>query len=160
MPQKTDAVKNEQQEAFKSAVRVLGMREHNEVELRTKLSVKNYDGIVIDHVIELLKHYDYLSEARYAEAFLRYRLDKGETPWFAAQKARQKGAEAEALRLALLEAEKHFDVWAACKEVLEKRDPLGRYKQDKRLWQRQMRYLQNKGYDINTILQVMNNKDD
>ena len=160
MPQKTDAVKNEQQEAFKSAVRVLGMREHNEVELRTKLSSKNYDEIIIDHVIELLKHYDYLSEERYAESFLRSRLEKGETPWFAAQKARQKGAEPVSLKLALEEAEQGFDVWSACKDVLDKRDPMGSYKQDKRLWQRQMRYLQHKGYDINTILQVMKNEDE
>ncbi|MDQ7058790.1 MAG: regulatory protein RecX [Ghiorsea sp.] len=160
MPQKNDAVKNEQQEAFKSAVRILGMREHNEHELREKLSKKNYDEIVLDHVIELLKHYDYLSEARYAEAFLRYRLEKGETPWFAAQKARQKGAEPVALKLALEAAEQGFDAWSACKDVLDKRDPMGSYKHDKRLWQRQMRYLQHKGYDITTILQVMKNEDD
>ncbi|MDQ6976647.1 MAG: regulatory protein RecX [Ghiorsea sp.] len=160
MPQKNDAVKNEQQEAFKSAVRILGMREHNEHELREKLSKKNYDEIVLDHVIELLKHYDYLSEARYAEAFLRYRLEKGETPWFAAQKARQKGAEPVALKLALEAAEQGFDAWSACKDVLDKRDPMGSYKYDKRLWQRQMRYLQHKGYDITTILQVMKNEDD
>ncbi len=160
MSQKTNAVKNEQQEAFKSAVRVLGIREHNEAELRTKLSNKNYDDIIIDDVIEMLKHYDYLSESRYAETFLRSRLKKGETPWFAAQKARQKGAEPVALKLALEEAEQSFDAWSACKDVLDKRDPMGSYKQDKRLWQRQMRYLQNKGYDLNTILQVMNNEDD
>ncbi|MDQ7002211.1 MAG: regulatory protein RecX [Ghiorsea sp.] len=138
----------------------MGIREHNEHELRDKLGKKNYDAIIIDDVIELLKHYDYLSESRYAETFLRSRLKKGEAPWLAAQKARKKGAEPETLRLALLEAEKHFDAWAGCKEVLEKRDPMARYKQDKRLWQRQMRYLQNKGYDLNTILHVMNNEDD
>ena len=160
MTQKADAIKAEQQEAFKSAVRVLGIREHNEAELRTKLSNKNYDDIIIDDVIEMLKHYDYLSESRYAETFLRSRLKKGETPWFAAQKARQKGAEPVALKLALEEAEQSFDAWSACEEILDKRDPMGSYKQDKRLWQRQIRYLQNKGYDINTILQVMNNEDD
>jgi len=160
VPQKIDAVKSEQQEAFKSAVRILGIREHNERELREKLSKKNYDEIVLDHVIELLRQYDYLSETRYAEEFLRYRLKKGETPWLAAQKARQKGAEPVVLKLALEAAEQSFDVWSACKDVLDKRDPMGQYKKDKRLWQRQIRYLQNKGYDINTILQVMNNEDE
>ena len=159
MPQKTDAVKKEQQEAYKSAVRILGIREHNEHELREKLKTKAYDNIIIDGVIEGLKQYDYLSEARYAETFLRSRLKKGETPWFAAQKARQRGAEAQALKLALEAAEQTFDAWAACMDVLDKRDPMRRYKQDKRLWQRQMRYLQNKGYDLNTILQVMNDAD-
>jgi len=160
VPQKTDAIKNEQQEAFKSAVRMLGIREHNERELREKLSKKNYDAIILDHVIELLKQYDYLSETRYAEEFLRYRLKKGETPWLAAQKARQKGAEPAELKLALEQAEQSFDVWSACKDVLDKRDPMGTHKKDKRVWQRQMRYLQNKGYDIQTILQVMNNEDE
>ncbi len=160
MQQKTNAIKKELLEAYKSAVRLLGAREHNEHELREKLSSKHYDAIIIDDVIELLKQYDYLSESRYAETFLRSRLKKGETPWLAAQKARRKGAEPEALRLALMEAEQSFDAWAACKEALDKRDPLGGYKQDKRLWQRQIRYLQSKGYDLNTILQVMNNEDD
>ncbi|WP_232507755.1 regulatory protein RecX [Ghiorsea bivora] len=160
MSQKNNAIKKEQLEAYKSAVRFLGIREHNEHELREKLSKKNYDDIIIDDVIELLKQYDYLSEMRYAETFLRSRLKKGETPWLAAQKARQKGAEAVALKTALIDAEQGFDAWAACKEVLDKRDPTGLYKHDKRVWQRQMRYLQNKGYDIHTILQVMNNEDE
>jgi len=152
----TDAHKAEKQEAYKSAVRILGIREHNEQELRVKLSSKNYDEIVIDDVIETLKSYDYLSETRYAETFLRYRLKKGETPRFAAQKAKQKGADPVVLALAVEEAEQHFDIWSACKDVLDKRDPMGLRKQDKRVWQRQMRYLQHKGYDINTILHVMN----
>ncbi|MDX8382163.1 MAG: regulatory protein RecX [Ghiorsea sp.] len=156
MTKLADAHKAEKQEAYKSAVRILGIREHNEQELRVKLSSKNYDEIVIDDVIETLKHYDYLSETRYAETFLRYRLKKGETPRFAAQKAKQKGADPVVLALAVEEAEQNFDVWSACKDVLDKRDPMGLRKQDKRIWQRQMRYLQHKGYDINTILHVMN----
>jgi len=156
VPQKNNAIKKEQLEAYKSAVRFLGIREHNEHELREKLSLKNYDDIIVDGVIELLKQYDYLNESRYAESFLRSRLKKGETPWFAAQKARQKGAEPQALKLAVEEAEQGFDVWSACQGVLNKRDPSGLRKQDKRIWQRQIRYLQHKGYDINTILQVMN----
>ena len=155
-----DAIKAEQHEAYMAAVRYLGIREHNEHELREKLKAKQYDVLVIDHVIELLKQYDYLSEVRYAESFLRARLKKGETPWLAARKAQQKGTEPNALRLALEAAEQGFDAWSACKDVLNKRDPMGAYKHDKRMWQRQMRYLQHKGYDLHTILQVMNNEDD
>lgn len=162
MQQKTnniDAVKAEQQEAYAIAVRALGVREHNEFELRQKLKNKAYDDIVIDHVIELLKHYDYLSEPRYAESFLRSRMKRGETPWLAAQKAMQKGADSNALRLALEEAESHFDVWQSCKDVLEKRDPACLRKNDQRVWQRQLRYLQSKGFGMSVILQVMNDED-
>ncbi len=159
MQKKADAVKSEQQEALSAATRMLGMREHNELELREKLKSKKYDDIIVDHVIEMLKHYDYLNESRYAESFLRSRIKRGETPWLAAQKARQKGADATALRLALEEAESHFDVWQSCKDVLDKRDPACLRKNDQRVWQRQLRYLQNKGFDISVILQVMNDED-
>ncbi len=160
MQQKADAIKAEQQEALATAVRILAVREHNEHELRRKLGIRGFDEIIIDNVIEQLKHYDYLSEERYAESFLRSRLKKGETPWLAAQKARRKGADPTALSAALAEAEKSFDVWQACKDVLDKRDPARLRKNDQRVWQRQLRYLQNRGFDMNTILQVMNDEEE
>lgn len=155
-----DANKAELQEAYSAAVRVLGMREHNENELRAKLTNKGFDEIIIDDAIERLKHYDYLSEARYAESFLRSRLKKGETPWLAATKARQKGGDPSAIRVALEEAETKFDAWQTCKDVLDKRDPARLRKNDKRVWQRQLRYLQNKGFDMSIILQVMNDEEE
>ncbi len=143
-----------------AAVRLLGIREHNEFELREKLKKKGFDEIIIDDAIERLKNYDYLSEARYAESFLRSRLKKGETPWLAAQKARQRGADPQCLRQALAEAEQSFDAWQACRDVLDKRDPACMRKKDKRVWQRQIRYLQNKGFDTALILQVMNDEEE
>jgi len=155
-----NAVQAEQHEAYMYAVRVLGIREHNELELRDKLGNKDYDEIVIDHVIELLKHYDYLSETRYADSFLRSRLKRGETPWLAAQKARRKGGESAAVQDAQEQAEQSFDAWQTCKDLLHKRDPQQQRKNDKRVWQRQVRFLQNKGFDLHTILQVMNEEEE
>ncbi|MDX8387620.1 MAG: regulatory protein RecX [Ghiorsea sp.] len=156
---RVDAHKAELNKAYSAAVRFLGLREHNEYELREKLESKGFDEIIVDDAIERLKHYDYLSEARYAESFLRSRLKKGEAPWLAARKARQKGADPTVLQVALEEAESNFDAWQTCKDVLDKRDPTGLRKHDKRIWQRQLRYLQGKGFDMNTILQVMNDED-
>jgi len=154
--QKYDAHKAEQQDAYAVAVRALGVRENCEVELRLKLNNKGFDAIIIDNVIEQLKHYDYLSESRFAESFLRSRLKRGETPWLAAQKARQKGAETSALNEALQEATCQFDAYATCKGLLNKRDPQQLRTHDKRVWQRQVRFLQHKGFDLSLILQVLN----
>lgn len=159
MQQKADAKKLELQDAYAAAVRLLTVREHNEWELREKLKQKAFDEIIIDDVIERLKDYDYLSETRYADSFVRSRIKKGETPWLAAHKARQKGGEPQAVQRALEEAEQHFDAWQACKEVLDKRDPARLSKNDLRTKQRHVRYLQNKGFDIGLILQVMNDED-
>ena len=159
MPVKRNAVQAEQHEAYITAVRILGFREYNEREMREKLAAKEYDEIVIDHVIELLKHYDYLNEDRYAASFLRSRLKRGETPWLAAQKAKRKGGEMSAVQTAQDEAEQSFDAWQTCKELLDKRDPMGLRNNDKRIWQRQVRFLQNKGFALSTILQVMKDEE-
>jgi len=144
------------QEVYSIALRLLTMREHCEVELRGKLLQRDCDEIAMDSAIEQLKGYGYLSEARYAEAFLRYRLKKGESLWMAAIKARQKGAEETALQVAVDEAEVGFDAYHACSELLHSRDPQCLRKQDERVWQRHARFLRNKGYDSDTILRALN----
>lgn len=150
-----NANKAAQHDAYVMAVRALGVREYNEHEMREKLGGKGFDAIIIDQVIDQLKTYDYLNEQRYAESFLRSRVRKGDTPKLAAYKASQKGADASALQDALLDADGKFDACDACRSILNKRDPQGLRKHDQRIWQRQMRYLQSKGYEISTILQVM-----
>jgi len=144
------------QEVYSIALRLLTMREHCEVELRAKLLQRDCDEIAMDSAIEQLKGYGYLSEARYAEAFLRYRLKKGESLWMAATKARQKGAEETALQAAVDEAAVEFDAYDACRELLHSRDPQGLRKQNERVWQRHARFLRNKGYDSDTILRALN----
>ena len=136
------------------------MREHCEVDLRAKLSQCDCDWIAIDSAIEQLKGYGYLSEARYAEAFLRYRLKKGEALWFAAEKARQKGVDEQALQIAMEDAETGYDALQSCLNLLNKRDPQQQWRYDQRVWQRQARYLRNKGFDAATILQALKYDED
>ncbi|MDQ6968309.1 MAG: regulatory protein RecX [Mariprofundaceae bacterium] len=144
------------QEVYSIALRLLTMREHCEVELRNKLLQRDCDEIAIDSVVDLLKQYGSLSEARYAEAFLRYRLGKGEALWFAAEKARQKGVDETALQIAVEEAEGDYNALQSCLGILNKRDPQQQWRYDQRVWQRQARYLRNKGFDAATILQALN----
>ncbi len=146
------------QEVYAIALRLLTMREHCEVELRGKLLQRDCDEIAMDSAIEQLKGYGYLSEARYAETFLRYRLKKGEALWFAAEKARQKGVDEQALQTAVEEAENGYDALQSCLALLNKRDPQQQWRYDQRVWQRQARYLRNKGFDAATILQALNDR--
>lgn len=144
------------QEVYSIALRLLTMREHCEVELRGKLLQRDCDEIAMDSAIEQLKTYGYLSESRYAEAFLRYRLKKGEALWFAAEKARQKGVDEQALQIAVEEAESGYNALQSCLQLLNKRDPQQQWRYDQRVWQRQARYLRNKGFDAAVILQALN----
>lgn len=124
--------------------------------MRAKLLLREFDADCISTILAELKDDGYLSEARFAESFLRFRLKKGEVPWLAAVKAKQKGVDESVLQDALAEAEASFDMMQACRDVLSRRDPQGLRHHEKRVWQRHARFLQNKGFDTATILHAMN----
>jgi regulatory protein len=147
----------EQLAAYTYAARLLAGREYCAAQLRTKMVLRDFNADCISTVLVQLKDDGYLSEARFAESFLRFRLKKGEVPWLAALKARQKGVDEAALQAALEEAEAGFDRMQACRDLLGRRDPQGLRHHEKRVWQRHARFLQNKGFDTATILHVMNN---
>jgi len=95
------ALNKEELAAYTYAVGLFGQREFNTGEMRERLGSKDYNEEIVAAVLTQLERDNYLSEERYAEAFLRSRLKRGEAPWLAAQKARQKGAESHALRMVL-----------------------------------------------------------
>lgn len=123
--------------------------------MRERLAARDYDAEIVDVVVRQLKSDNYLSEQRYAESFLRSRMKRGEAPWLAAQKARQKGAESSALQAALAELGEGYDDAQVCRELLDQRDPGGLRFEDERVWQRQARFLRNKGHNSATILRVL-----
>lgn len=146
--------------AYSCAVRALGRREHTAAELRTKLSQRDFPDDVITPVLQRLQDDGYLSEARFAESFLRMRLKAGETPWLAAQKARQRGVEEGALQDALEVLQDDFDPLRACRRLLARRDPTGHRHTDERTWQKQARFLRNKGFDAATIVRALKERSD
>ncbi len=147
---------SEERRAHAAVLRMLARREYCAAELRRKLLERGFADEAAEAAIGRLRADGHLSEARFAEAFLRARMQKGEAPWLAAEKARQRGVDEAALQAALAEAEAAFDAEAACAALLARRDPAGRRFDDERVWQRQARFLRNKGFDAATILRCLN----
>jgi len=141
--------------AYAQALRALGRREYCAAELRVKLGQRDYPEEVITAVLARLVSEGSLSEVRYCEAFLRMRMRAGESPWLAAQKARARGAEEGALQDALQAAVDDFDALAACRRLIKRRDPQGLRHDDEKMWQKQARFLRNKGFDAATIVRAL-----
>ncbi len=141
--------------AYHAAVRFLSAREHCAAELAEKLARRGFAPACVGTVLARLRRENYLSEERFAEFFIRSRMQRGETPWLAAEKARLKGGEHAAVAEAQRDAEAGFDEERACRQLLRQRDPQRRYRDDERQWRRQARFLQNKGYRTATILRVL-----
>ncbi len=62
------------------AVGMLARREHTCQEIRDKLSRRGLDAAVIDSVIASLERDGLLSEERFAEQFVRQRIERGDGP--------------------------------------------------------------------------------
>ncbi len=141
--------------AYAYAARLLARREYCTLQIQQKLMAREIDDEMIAVVIAQLKHDGYLSDQRFAESYLRFRLEKGEAPWLAMQRARQKGADDASLQLAIDELTADYDAEQAARALLVMRDPVGFRFEDERTWQRQARFLQNKGYGTDIVLRVL-----
>jgi regulatory protein len=62
------------------AVRLLSRREHSAFEIRDKLHKRDFDEAEIEQAIAELQQGDWLSDERYAEAYIRMRQLKGFGP--------------------------------------------------------------------------------
>ena len=65
-----------------AAIRLLAIREHSQFELRQKLSFKNYDGTIVDQVMDDLQIHNLQSDERYSGSVMRARLNKGYGPLY------------------------------------------------------------------------------
>lgn len=139
------------------AIWLLTRQEYCTKQLDQKLRSVASDGALVAPLLTQLKQQGYLSEQRFAEAYLRSRLRRGDTVRMAALKAGQKGVESDALREAVAAID--IDEAAACRRLIHKRDPHNLRFDDRKLWQRHLRYLCSKGYPMNIAMQTMQQHD-
>jgi len=73
------------------AVRLLSRREHSAFEIRDKLSQREFDDSEIEQAINELQQGGWLSDERYAEAYIRMRQQKGFGPVRIAMELSERG---------------------------------------------------------------------
>ncbi len=146
---------HDEQQALAAALRLLARRERTRKELQERLLRRGFVPEIVDAVLTKLEDAGYLSEARFAEAFLRARMRRGEAPWLAAAKARARGADEKAIAQALTEAEKDWDALAAAQSLVEKWDPTGTLRKDEAGRRRIAGRLMRRGFDAATIAAIL-----
>ncbi len=75
------------------AVRLLSRREHSAFEIRDKLQKRDFDETEITQAISELKQGGWLSDERYAEAYIRMRQLKGFGPIRIAMELNERGVD-------------------------------------------------------------------
>ena len=132
-----------------SAISSLAMREHSRHELKNKLLKKEYvEGVDLEKLLDELEASDYLSDKRFAESFIRYRVSRGQGKIKIIAELKQRGVNTSLINASLQESD--VDWFALAKQIRERKFgeivPL-EYKQKSK----QMRFLLGRGFDSEMI---------
>jgi regulatory protein len=124
-------------------LRLLARREHSQKELLNKLLLKGFDKEETLAVIEELAWQGWQSDARYAESYARYRIQKGYGPISVVYDLRQNGVDGINLENIV---QKTAGSWMdLLEQVYNKKfnhDPLMDYKE----WAKRSRFLMQRGF--------------
>ena len=130
-----------------SAVKMLGAREHSVQELKTKLN-RRHDETIVDVVITSLCDSGLLSDERFAEMFIRSRIERGHGPVKIRAELGVKGV-AEAVYDEMLT---HTDAFWIERAMRARAKRFGTGEPVERTeWARQARFLSGRGYPSDVI---------
>jgi regulatory protein len=142
--------------ALDSAVRSLGQREHSGRELELKLRRKGHDPQLIERVMRYLLEHDLQSDARFAEALIRSRVQRGYGPMKIRQELGAKGVAEGILEDQLTEPS---EFWSSVAEAsLAKK--FGQPPQSRDDWAVQARFLARRGFPSDLIYRVLGSQTD
>ena len=126
----------------KAAVRLLARREHSRRELWIKLDQRGFDAELIDELLTKLADKGWQSDRRFAESYVRARVERGYGPERIRAELRQRGVEESLADAALAEAEVDWPALARAQLLRHFRTAPTDFAE--RL--KRYRYLQNRGF--------------
>ena len=133
------------------AVRLLSRREHSAFEIRDKLHKRDFDEKEIDQAIIELQQGGWLSDERFAEAYIRMRQQKGFGPIRITIELNERGVNESIVDACLHESDESWQ------KTLEQQY-LKKYKnkpvEDYNDKAKRIRFLQYRGFALDTIYQI------
>jgi regulatory protein len=148
---------DELRDARIAAVRLLARREHSKDELRRKLQRRGHPDATIETVVMALSEAAYVSDARFADGFVRVRSERGQGPLRIRAELRQRGVDDTLADELLTET---ADFWVArARSARRKRfgDAVPETRDD---WNRQARFLAQRGFPADLIYRALGNSED
>jgi len=131
---------------------LLARREHSAAELRRKLAARGCDPALAAEVIEALRADGWQSDVRFADSFVRSRVERGHGPLRVRFELRRRGI-ADAVIEAVL-AEQDPDWTALARRVCRRRFGDGPAR-DRGDYARRWRFLAQRGFDSDQIRSVL-----
>ena len=134
------------------AVRLLSRREHSAFEIHDKLRKRDFDEKEIAQAIVELQQGGWLSDERFAEAYIRMRQQKGFGPIRIAIELNERGVE-EAIVDSYLHASD--DLWQQSLRQQYQKKYRNKAIEDYNDKAKRIRFLQYRGFNLNAVYQVV-----
>jgi regulatory protein len=138
--------------AFDRGLRSLARREHSRNELQRKLSAKGVSNQLAGAVVDALESQGLQSDERFAESYVRGRVERGYGPLWIRQALQQRGVDGELIE-ALLDQPREY--WQERTEAVRSRKFGAELPGDRAEWQRQARFLAQRGFSNELIVRVL-----
>jgi regulatory protein len=138
--------------ARETAVRLLTRREHSTDELRRKLKRRGYGHATIDEVVTTLRSSELVSDARFAESFVRVRSERGQGPLRIRAELRERGV-TDALVDEVLTTTSEFWLERAHRARVKRFGEAAPATRDD--WNRQARFLAQRGFPADLIYRAL-----
>ena len=134
------------------AVRLLSRREHSAFEIRAKLAKREFDDSEITQAIAELIKGDWLSDERFAEAYIRMRQIKGFGPVRISIELNERGVKESIVDMHL---HAHDDIWFESLKQQYKKKYKNKAIVDYSDKAKRIRFLQYRGFQLDIIYQVV-----
>ena len=138
--------------AYDAALRLLARREHSRRELHSKLQLRAYEAQQIEQALDRLCEQDYLSDQRFAEAYVAERVAKGFGALRIEAELRERGIDGAATAAVLAPFAERWESLLA--DLLQRKfgsEPPA----DRREWLKRARFLQSRGFRADSIRRVL-----
>ena len=134
------------------AVRLLSRREHSAFEIRDKLQKRDFDEVEIEQAIDELQQGGWLSDERFAEAYIRMRQLKGFGPIRIAIELNERGVKESIVEQYLHAGDQH---WAQTLVQQYQKKYRGRAIADYNEKAKRIRFLQYRGFSLDAIYRLV-----
>ncbi len=135
-----------------TGLRLLARREHSVRELRTKLASRGFEPDVIDRTLNELVERDLLSDERFAAAFVRSRLERGQGPLKIRSQLKQRGVSGALTESVLIRADVD---WDRCASSARLRRFGEQAPGDRSELARQARFLRSRGFSEGQVARAL-----
>jgi regulatory protein len=134
------------------AVRLLSRREHSAFEIRDKLAKRDFESSEIEQAITELQQGGWLSDERYAEAYIRMRQQKGFGPIRISIELNERG-----VKESIIDSYLHSrdDSWLHTLQQQYQKKYKNKVIEDYNDKAKRIRFLQYRGFALDAIYQVV-----